>query len=79
MTLLAVRDLTVRFGDHAVVDDVSFDLETGGRLGIIGESGSGKTMAMLAVLGVVPAGAEVTGSVRCDGIELLHFRPPLLK
>jgi ABC-type microcin C transport system duplicated ATPase subunit YejF len=71
MTLLAVRDLTVRFGDHVVVGNVSFDLETGGRLGIIGESGSGKTMAMLAVLGVVPAGAEVTGSVRCDGIELV--------
>ena len=38
MTLLEVRKLTVRFGEHTVVDDVSFDVAAGGRLGIIGES-----------------------------------------
>ena len=71
MTLLEVRNLTVRFGDHFVVDDVSFTIEAGCRLGVIGESGSGKTMAMLAVLGVLPDGADVSGSVRCDGVELI--------
>ena len=71
MTLLEVRNLTVRFGDHVVVDDVSFTIEAGGRLGVIGESGSGKTMAMLAVLGLLPDGADVSGSVRCDGVELI--------
>ena len=52
--LLEVEDLTVRFGDHVVVDQVSFTLDRGARLGIIGESGSGKTLTALSVIGLVP-------------------------
>ena len=72
--LLEVEDLTVRFGGHTVVDDVSFTLEAGGRIGIIGESGSGKTLTALSVIGLVPDAAEVTGSVRFDGEQLLGRR-----
>ena len=71
MTLLRVRNLTVRFGQKAVVNDVSFDLDTGERLGIIGESGSGKTLTSLAVIGLLPDAAEVSGSVMFDDVELL--------
>ena len=46
--LLEVRNLTIRFGSTTVVDDVSFDVDAGDRLGIIGESGSGKTLTSLA-------------------------------
>jgi ABC-type dipeptide/oligopeptide/nickel transport system ATPase component len=71
MSLLEVRNLTVNFGDKRVVDDVSFDLEAGSRLGIIGESGSGKTLTTLAVMGLLPDTAMVSGSIRFEGEELL--------
>jgi peptide/nickel transport system ATP-binding protein len=68
---LVVRDLTVRIGGRAVVDSVSFTLADGARLGIIGESGSGKSITALAILGLLPDGATATGSVELDGRELL--------
>ena len=61
----------MRFAGVTVVDDVSFDIDAGGRLGIIGESGSGKTLSALSVIGLVPEQAEVIGSVRFDGQELI--------
>ncbi|MFZ8966259.1 MAG: ABC transporter ATP-binding protein [Ilumatobacteraceae bacterium] len=69
--LLEVRNLTVRFGSKTVVDGVSFDLEASSRLGIIGESGSGKTLTTLAIIGLLPETAKVSGSVTFEGKELL--------
>jgi peptide/nickel transport system ATP-binding protein len=74
VSLLEVEGLTVRFGEHAVVDEVSFTLDRGGRLGIIGESGSGKTLTALSVIGLAPDAARVSGSVRFDGAQLLGRR-----
>lgn len=71
MTLLEVRNLTIRFGHRVVVEDVSFELEAGQRLGIIGESGSGKTLTSLAVIGLLPDTATATGSILLDGQELM--------
>lgn len=71
MTLLQVRNLTIYFGQKLVVDDVSFDLDAGQRLGIIGESGSGKTLTSLAIIGLLPDTAVVAGSVVFDGVEIL--------
>jgi peptide/nickel transport system ATP-binding protein len=72
MRLLEVEDLTVRFGAaRPVVDGVSFALDAGERLGVIGASGSGKSLTALAVLGLLPEAATATGSVRLDGRELL--------
>jgi len=71
MSLLEVSGLTVRIGGRPVVDDVSFALDSGDRLGLIGASGSGKSLTALAVLGLLPDGASVSGSVRLDGTELL--------
>ncbi|WP_413451333.1 ABC transporter ATP-binding protein [Georgenia phoenicis] len=74
MTLLDVRDLTVRTADgRAVVDGVTWSLDAGERLGIIGESGSGKSLTALAVLGLVPEGMSVTGQVLLDGVDLLSL------
>ncbi|WP_306214448.1 ABC transporter ATP-binding protein [Actinoplanes sp. RD1] len=70
MSLLSVRDLTVRFGETKVVDGIGFSLPPGGALGIVGESGSGKSMTSLAVMGLLPAGASREGSVSFDGREL---------
>ncbi|MFT4136231.1 ABC transporter ATP-binding protein [Microbacterium sp.] len=68
---LEVRDLVVEIAGRRVVDGVSFDVPDGARVGLIGESGSGKSLTALAVLGLLPGGAVTTGSVRWDGRELI--------
>ena len=74
-TLLDVRDLSVRFDtdDGAVhaVDRMSLTLEPRQVLGIVGESGCGKSVTALSILGLLPKTATVTGSVNFDGTELL--------
>ena len=70
MSLLDVSGLSVRFGASAVVSDVSFSLARGERFGIIGESGSGKTLTALAMTGLLPDGATQSGSVALDGQPL---------
>ncbi len=69
--LLVVEDLTVDFGDGPVVDHVSMTVRVGDRVGIIGESGSGKTLTALAIIGLAPDNAMITGSIRWHGHELL--------
>ena len=70
--LLSVRDLSVllRISGHevAVTQDVNFDIAVGERVGIVGESGCGKTMTGLALLGLLPRHiSRTTGVVRLDG------------
>jgi peptide/nickel transport system ATP-binding protein len=67
---LVVSDLVIELGGRRVVDGVGFELGDGDRLGVIGESGSGKTLTALAVLGLLPPGAQVRGSIVLDGQEL---------
>ncbi|MDR3359304.1 MAG: ATP-binding cassette domain-containing protein, partial [Bifidobacteriaceae bacterium] len=69
--LLEVRDLTVELAGRRVVDAVSFALDASERLALIGESGSGKSLTLLAILGLTPPGARVSGSVRLAGQEIL--------
>ncbi|MFG6444547.1 ABC transporter ATP-binding protein [Microbacterium sp. P07] len=71
MTLLAVTDLTVRADAAPLVDGVSFSLDAGERLGLIGESGSGKSLTSLAAVGLLPASLHAAGSVRLDGNEVV--------
>jgi oligopeptide/dipeptide ABC transporter ATP-binding protein len=73
--VLSVRDLAVTFptgrGPARAVEGISFDLRPGETLAIVGESGSGKSVSALAVLGLLPRGADVSGSVRFDEDDLL--------
>ncbi|WP_413755351.1 ATP-binding cassette domain-containing protein [Streptomyces sp. MMBL 11-3] len=70
--LLDVRGLTVRTDDGRVlVDDLSFTVDSGERLGLIGESGSGKSLTTLAVLGLLPDGMTATGSVELAGTQIV--------
>jgi peptide/nickel transport system ATP-binding protein len=71
MALLAVDGLCVDIGGRRVVDEVSFEIAEGGRLGVIGESGSGKTLTALAILGLAPDTAAVSGGVRFAGEDLV--------
>ena len=79
MALLEVRDLTVVFqrkGERpfTAVDSVSFDVEPGETVGLVGESGCGKSVTSLAIMGLLPKrGNKVTGSVKFDGTELLSL------
>jgi oligopeptide/dipeptide ABC transporter ATP-binding protein len=85
MTLLDVRDLSVEFtSPHGpplrAVDRVSFTLARGEALGVVGESGCGKTTAMLALLRLLPpAGRVAGGQVRFDGVDLLALPPRELR
>ncbi|WP_224701271.1 dipeptide ABC transporter ATP-binding protein [Devosia aquimaris] len=67
MSLLDVRDLVVRFGDVVAVNSIDLTLDSGERLGIIGESGSGKTLTALAITDLLPEGATRAGRISIDG------------
>ncbi|GAA4229382.1 ABC transporter ATP-binding protein [Actinomadura meridiana] len=73
MNVLRVTDLTVRHArdDVRAVDGVSFEVGANETLGIVGESGCGKTTLALALMGLLPESAQVEGSVRLRGEELL--------
>ena len=71
MSLLDVTGLTIRYGDETVVDHVDLFVERGESVGLVGESGSGKTQSALAILGLLPKRAQVSGQIEFDGQELL--------
>ena len=68
--LLEVERLSVRFGAHTVVDDISFTIAAGEKFGLVGESGSGKSITALSILRLVEA-AETSGVIRFDGTDLM--------
>jgi peptide/nickel transport system ATP-binding protein len=66
---------TVEAGEFAAVDGVSFSLEAGRTLGLVGESGCGKSVTALSIMGLVPApaGRITAGAIRLDGVDLLQL------
>ncbi len=79
MSLLEAAGLSVTAGDRALVDDVSFTVAAGERVGMIGESGSGKSLTSLAVTGLLGAGLTASGSVRLDGAEVIGAPDRMLR
>ncbi len=75
--VLDVRRLTTEFTTHAgplrAVNDMSFSLQRGLVLAIIGESGSGKSALLRTILGIQPASARVEGEVLLNGVDLLKL------
>jgi oligopeptide transport system ATP-binding protein len=73
--LLRVQDLRIRrraaTGWTPIVDGVDFELRRGEILGVCGESGSGKTLTSLSIVGLLPAGLRVSGSITYAGVELV--------
>ncbi|MGJ7582578.1 ABC transporter ATP-binding protein [Variovorax sp. RHLX14] len=75
MPLLQVEDLHIRLqtqrGPADAVRDIGFALERGETLGIVGESGCGKSITVQSLMGLLPSSAQVGGSIRFDGTELV--------
>ena len=72
MSLLEVASLSVTSPDGvARVRGVSLTVAPGERLGLIGESGSGKSVTAFAIIGLLPAGLTATGSILLDGTEVV--------
>ncbi|HPQ59620.1 MAG TPA: ATP-binding cassette domain-containing protein, partial [Flavobacteriales bacterium] len=82
-TILSVKGLHVAFDGQPVVKDVSFDLRPGLCIGLVGASGSGKSVTSLALMGLLPGNASVEGSIRLTGddgpVELSDLDPEQLR
>ena len=74
MSLLEVRSLSVHFSARKVVDQVSFTLDAGEKLVLVGESASGKTVTALSTLRLIE-NARLTGEIRFDGRSVLAMPP----
>ena len=85
MSLLEIQDLSVSFDTDeatvAVLDEVAFKLEKGETLGVVGESGCGKSVTSLAIMGLLPkpAGRVTGGQIRFHGDDLLSYRPEQMR
>lgn len=72
---LEVSNLSVRLGEKVLLKDISFELESGEKLGVIGASGAGKTLLSLALAGLLPEKFETNGQILFDGSDLLTLSP----
>jgi peptide/nickel transport system ATP-binding protein len=83
--LLEVRGLTTRFkvegGEFTAVDGVSFSVHAGRTLGIVGESGCGKSVTSLSIMGLLPKGQGriASGSVHFGGVDLAQLSPGAMR
>ncbi len=72
--LLSVENLHIRTPNRSLVSGISFSIAAGERVGLIGESGSGKSLTALAVLGLLPEAMRVGGSIALDGYQVVGAR-----
>ncbi|WP_025273522.1 ABC transporter ATP-binding protein [Haloglycomyces albus] len=80
MSLLDVSSLGVSFGNTTAVDGVSFSVDPGQVVGLVGESGCGKSVTSLAIMGLLPSkGVNLEGSIEFDGRNLLELSPKQLR
>ena len=77
--VLEVRNLSIAFpvqhGDVNIVDNVSFSVRPGETMGLVGESGCGKSITSMAVMGLLPPTARITGEIAFKGRDILAMTP----
>ena len=75
--VLEVKNLSIAFpaqhGDVNIVDDVSFSVRPGETMGLVGESGCGKSITLMAVMGLLPPTARITGEILFKGRNILEM------
>ena len=71
MAFVSIRDLKVSFSGVQVLHGINLDIDRGETLGLVGESGCGKSVTWLAALGLLPGKTSVSGSVVVDGQQLI--------
>ncbi|MBW6399500.1 ABC transporter ATP-binding protein [Roseomonas sp. HJA6] len=77
-SLVSLRDLRVAFDGVPVLRGIDLDIPRGGAVGMVGESGCGKSVTWLAALGLLPGRARVTGGVHLAGTDILGAPPATL-
>ena len=77
--LIEVRNFSIQFpnshGDVKIVDNVNFTVRAGETMGLVGESGCGKSITAMAIMGLLPKTAKLSGEIIYDGKNLLELSP----
>ena len=80
--MLEIKDLTVRFGEEGsanAVEQISLKVNDREKVFLIGETGSGKCVLLMASLGLLPRSASITGQAILDGKDICGFLPETLQ
>ena len=78
MNLLHIKDLSLQIGETHILHDIDVDLAAGEIVAITGESGSGKSMTALSVMGLLPNGSKTAGTVQLADVDILQTPEPAL-
>ena len=70
--MIVLNKFSVAFDENIALNSASVDIKSGERLGIVGESGSGKTMLALSLMGMIPEGANLSGSISIEGRDMTN-------
>lgn len=76
MTLLSVSNLRLSIGNTSILQGIDFQVDAGQVLGVIGESGSGKSLTAYSIMRLCPRDSLITGAVRFDDVDLLSLSEP---
>ena len=70
--MIVLNKFSVAFDENIALNSASVEIKSGERLGIVGESGSGKTMLALSLMGMIPEGADLSGSISVEGRDMTN-------
>lgn len=76
---LQIQDVCISFQEQLAVNNISLDVQRGKTLAIVGESGSGKSVTGLAILGLLPKAATISGNIQFEGEQLLNCSSKRMK